>query len=258
MQQRIGIQLYTLRDVKDISMETLVKTIAEMGYSGVEFPGGMMALHEPDALAYMARDAGITLLGLVFSEDELDTQMDEIIAYCIQCGCVTVIMPGFFDIRDDSEAFTRCGEKLTQWGRALAACGIRLLYHVHGHEFTVYGGKTGMDIIMETLDLSVCGLEIDVYWVEWGKQDAVAFMQKYGRRSPYLHLKDMTDRLSFHDTEVGAGCVNMPEVVRLGMEQGTEWFIVEQEAFDRPPLESAAISLANIKAIMAGMGGDTL
>jgi hypothetical protein len=39
----------------------------------------------------------------------------------------------------------------------------------------------------------------------------------------------------------------MPSIMRLGKQFGAQWFIVEQEEFERPSLESAAISFANLK-----------
>jgi hypothetical protein len=37
--------------------------------------------------------------------------------------------------------------------------------------------------------------------------------------------------------------------MREGKKHGAEWFIVEQEAFDIPPLESIAISLRNLRRL---------
>jgi hypothetical protein len=49
---------------------------------------------------------------------------------------------------------------------------------------------------------------------------------------------------------VGDGAIDMHSIAKLGVEYGAEWFIVEQEAFEIPPLESARISLKNLRKIV--------
>ena len=47
--------------------------------------------------------------------------------------------------------------------------------------------------------------------------------------------------------EVGNGVVDMKAVIAKGLEVGAEYFIVEQDNFDKPSLESCSISFNNIK-----------
>jgi len=92
-----------------------------------------------------------------------------------------------------------------------------------------------------------------VYWVEHAGVDAVAFLQKYGNRTPSIHFKDMTDRQSKTEVEVGNGCIDMPAIARIGKQNHASWFIVEQEQFALPSLESVATSLRNLQKIIASV-----
>jgi sugar phosphate isomerase/epimerase len=107
-----------------------------------------------------------------------------------------------------------------------------------------------MDILLERCDPALVNFEADVYWIEHAGVDAVQFLKQHGKRCPYIHCKDFKDRTTKRDVEVGAGAIDMRGVVRQARRDGAEWFIVEQEAFDMPPMESAVISLRNLRRLV--------
>lgn len=250
MKQNLGLQLYTLRGVKNLSFSELVHEVALMGYTGIEFPTDMMERLPSNEVKAVMQKEKLTTIGIVFNKEDLTERIDQVIAYCKDCDCPCVALPGFFEKQTSADGFIHYAKLLNTWGSILKQHGLEFIYHVHGHEFDTFEGKLGMDIMMDMVDLSVCRLEIDVYWVEWGKQDAVQFLRKYGHACSYLHLKDMTDRDTFHDTEIGAGCIDMKAVVTLGINYKVKWMIVEQEQFDIPQLDSVCISLHNVQALL--------
>ena len=62
-----------------------------------------------------------------------------------------------------------------------------------------------------------------------------------------IHLKDMTagDEPTF--AEVGEGIVDMLAVFKASEANSAEWYVVEQDSCQRPSLESAKISIENLK-----------
>ncbi len=149
-------------------------------------------------------------------------------------------------------------QKFNHAGKACSEAGLKFLYHVHGYEFDPLEGKTGIEWLMETFDPRYVSLETDVYWVEWAGVDSVEFMKRYGSRTPYIHFKDMKDRVTHKDVEVGDGVIDMYAIARIGRSNAAEWYIVEQEQFDRPSLESAQISLNNMKRIVREIEAEAL
>jgi len=250
---RLGIQLYTVKDEAEKDYFGTIRKLAEMGYEGIEFHGGTMAKSPARELKIFLDDLKFELIGLVFGKDELENQLDKVLQYCKDCKCTVVLFPWIDEKCRTAEGYKEFAEKFNFWGRKFKENGIQLLYHTHGYEFENLNGKTGMEILMENTDPEYFNLEIDVYWVEWGGVDAVQFMKKYGNRSPYIHFKDMRDRETKHDVEVGDGCIDMLSIARIGKENNAEWFIVEQEEFDMPSLKSAEISLKNLKRIVKEM-----
>ena len=52
------------------------------------------------------------------------------------------------------------------------------------------------------------------------------------------------------NTEIGKGIMDFKEIVNLGKKYGTEWYIVEQEYFEIPQLQSIEDSLTYLKTLI--------
>ncbi len=125
---------------------------------------------------------------------------------------------------------------------------MALYYHNHAFEFEPLGGTTGMEILLAETDPELVGFECDVYWVQYGGQDPAAFIQAHAGRFPLIHLKDMVgegDGRTF--AEVGEGKIDFAAIFAAAEAQGAAWYIVEQDTCQRPSLESAKLSLENLK-----------
>lgn len=250
----LGIQLYTLRDRLAKNFIETVRAVREIGYDGVEFPGGVMNQIGAVQLRELMDDLDLTLIGIVFDHNDLIKNMENVIAYCKASGCTTALYPYIpDDLRRTEQEFRDTAKQINEFGKTLASHGIRFLYHIHGYEFKSFGSVTGMDILLQYFKPGNTGLEIDVFWVEYGGSDAVAFMGKHAHVSPYIHAKDYTG--NFRDTEVGCGSIKFPEIIKIGLSNNVEWIIVEQEEFDRDPMESAAISYNNIRKFLSTEAG---
>ena len=248
---KIGLQLYTVRDHLEKDYIGTIAAAREIGYDGVEFPTGVMDKLDAVRLKELLRVLGLELIGIVFSQDDLANEMDRVIGYCQSSGCATALYPYIPDgLRRTREEYLAIAGQINGFGKRLADSGVRLLYHVHGYEFVRFGDQTGFDLLLERFEPANVGLEIDVYWVEYGGENAVRFVEKYAGRSPYIHFKDY--KAGFVDTEVGAGLIDSAAVARIGLAAGAEWFIVEQERFDKDSIESAKISRINLMNIMGG------
>jgi sugar phosphate isomerase/epimerase len=247
---RLGLQLYTVRDDAQRDFLGTIHRVAQMGYEGVEFAGGVMQAATAPELRLTLDETGLVAAGITLTTDDLNKDLTGAVRYCQAINCPVAVFPWIDQAWRTRDGFVAVAQKLNGAGEQLAGAGIRLLYHVHGYEFEDVGGHTAMDLLMATFDPRFVNLETDVYWVEHAGVDAVQFMQRYGDRSPYIHFKDFRDRETKHDVEVGEGAIDMPAIARLGHRFGAEWFIVEQEQFDMPPMESAAISYRNMRRIM--------
>ena len=248
---QLGIQLYTVRDMLQKDYLGTIKKMKDIGYDGVEFYGDTMDRMSGAELKSKVNGFGLEIAGITFNHDIYEDRLDEIISFCLECGCQDVSYPGVFDEKYMSETgFQGIAQTMNGWGKKLKENGIQFSYHIHGHEFDIYNGKTGMDIFIDNINTEYVNLEIDVYWVASSGTDSVKFVEKYGVISPFIHFKDCIDTTDMIDTEVGNGCIDMLSIAKIGLKNNARWFIVEQEQFDKPSLEAAQINSENLKAIV--------
>jgi sugar phosphate isomerase/epimerase len=91
--------------------------------------------------------------------------------------------------------------------------------------------------------------EIDTYWVQRGGADPAAYIRQYAGRCPLIHLKDMAADEKGSFAEVGEGTMDWPAIFTASEAGGARWYIVEQDVCQRPPLDSVAISLRNLRTM---------
>lgn len=244
----ITLQLYTIREDTAADFFGTLGRVAEIGYDGVEFAG----YYDTPAAELKRRldDLNLRVAGTHLVVDVLRSALDEHIEYAATIGCPAIICPGFWGVDYNEATFRAMSALFNQCAERCAASGVQFGYHVHGHEFVDLGGKTGMDLMFEeTSDL--VKYELDTHWVERAGVDSLAFFNAHRPRITHLHLKDAIDRENWRDTEVGAGVIDMRGLIAAAADHSqVEWLVVEQEAFDMPRMDSIAISLRNIRAMM--------
>ncbi|MBC7315494.1 MAG: sugar phosphate isomerase/epimerase, partial [Chloroflexi bacterium] len=98
------------------------------------------------------------------------------------------------------------------------------------------------------LDPALVQFEIDCYWAHYAGVDPAGLIQSLAGRFPLIHLKDMIgEGESRTFAEVGEGIIDWQPVFAASEAQGAQWYVVEQDRCARPSLESAALSLANLR-----------
>jgi len=241
---RLGIQLYTLRDDCAKNFVATLEAVAAMGYEGVEFAGVYGGL-DPKELAALLRRLKLACAGLHTSCEEIENPASSTYAYAkaIQASYLTC---GYCDgLADDFPNALR---------RSIAAAKVAqqqqrvFTYHNHNHEFRKLNGEYALDLFYRSTDRALVQAEIDVYWVKKGGADPVPYLLKHAGRVPQIHLKDM-DGDDGSMTEVGNGIMDLPGIFNAASDMGTDWIIVEQDTCKRPPLESARISINNLKQL---------
>ncbi|MCS6919287.1 MAG: sugar phosphate isomerase/epimerase [Fimbriimonadales bacterium] len=248
----IGLQLYTLRDELKADFEGTIRAVAQMGYEYIETTG-FMGEHTP-AMQQLLRETGLKIAGLGFEMSTLETEPQAVIDACRTWNAHYAVTFWIHEAeRQSADDWRRVAERFNRIGEALAQGGAPFLYHLHGYEFTEYNGKRAIDIVMENTDPRYFNLEVDTYWAEYGGVSAVEFCAQYADRIRALHLKDYISKPEMHDIEVGEGAIDMRGVLQLAAQHGWQWLIIEQERYLRPPLESAARCLQNVKRILASL-----
>jgi sugar phosphate isomerase/epimerase len=148
------------------------------------------------------------------------------------------------ECRDDA---LKLADIMNRTAAKLRPHGIRLGYHNHAHEFVVSKGEILMETLLRNTEPDIFA-EFDVFWIAYAGYDPVRFIKKYAGRQPLMHLKELgPDRKA--NVECGAGVLDFANLITLGKEAGVKHFIVEQEEYTMPPLESCAVSVKNLLAL---------
>lgn len=125
-----------------------------------------------------------------------------------------------------------------------------LIWCYHNHDFELdrlKDGRLALETIFDETSPELVKTELDVYLLAKANQDPAEWLSVYRNRSPLVHLKDMTTDEEQFFAELGTGGVDLESILKMGQEAEVEWWIVEQDASRRAPLESVGISMNYLK-----------
>ncbi|MCO8124603.1 sugar phosphate isomerase/epimerase [Stieleria sp. TO1_6] len=251
---RIGLQLYTVRDQMAEDPATTLKAIAAAGYKQVEL---MKINRDSLQIAAIARDNGLMVHSGFLDWRTIATPsadgvmpVEQTVEMAERIGLRHVVF-GYID-RKSRETADQCkaiAERANQAARRTRDAGMRMAYHNHSFEFAKLPGadKAAYDIFIERFDPQLMDFELDVFWAKLGGRDPLDLMKHLAGRITMLHLKDLKAGVGvIYDEgnvpedafqECGDGVIDLPGVMRLGKEIGVQECHVEQDE-SPAPLES--------------------
>lgn len=239
----VGLQLYTLREEIEHDFPGTLEKVAKAGYRGVEF-AGYCDITARQMKGYLNSN-GLESISSHIDIELLRDKLDEMIEYNLELGSRYIVCPyNAFSSREDYIATAHfleaAGEKCMQYG-------LKLCYHNHMHEFEVFDGEYGLDILYANADPHKLWAEIDTCWAYCSGLDPVEYIRKYTGRCKLVHIKDVKSRESAELTEAGSGVIDIKAVAAAAKEAGAEWLLVEQDTCSIPPFESINISMRNLR-----------
>jgi sugar phosphate isomerase/epimerase len=246
--QRIGLQLYSVRELAAHDFLGTLERIARIGYEGVEFAG---LFGYPPARVRSAIDRlGMTAVGAHVGLDDLEDRRDETIADLLELGCdaaiVAWLQPALYV--DDDTARTTV-QRLLAAGDAVRGAGLGFAYHNHDFEFRPIERTTLWSLLVEA-PAAALPLEIDVYWARHAGLDPAALIRELGSRVVLIHAKDTAALDGAGDSPVGEGIERWPDVLSASRDAGVHWLVVEQEQ-SSDILSDVETSLGNLRRLLA-------
>ena len=197
---RIGLQLYTVRDDLARDPEGTLRTIAEIGFEGVELFGDV------------AETNGLEVIGRHIS---LDADVDAL--DCDRCTLAWIDPIETIDERDAAVA------QIVELGERVRAAGRTFGFHNHWSEVPqLDDGASLLDCLPDWIDL-----ELDLGWAWFAGGDPAALLERFRGRTPLVHAKDLRNRTAPEFCAVGDGGVGYGELLRDL--RGVDWVIVEQD-----------------------------
>jgi sugar phosphate isomerase/epimerase len=259
--ERIGLQLYTLRDELPKDVKGVIAKVAAAGYREVETFGyskenGYWGL-KPEAFKALLTSHGLTTpsghygMDLLFGEDKWDeVKMNIEVAKALGQTYLTIpyVNEKFRRTADDLK---RLVEKVNKTAEMCKQAGLKTGYHNHDFEFKPVDGVTLFDVMMKEGDPKLLHFELDLYWVVRAGKDPITLFKEHPGRIVMVHVKDMDKTRHDLNTEVGSGSINYRAIIKTAKQAGVQHYIMEQENFiDIDPYTSITKSFGYMKNVL--------
>jgi len=261
----IGLQLYSVKDVLEKDLKGTLQQLATIGYKEIEsYPGSKGHYYgmEPKAFSSMLHDMGLKLISSHFGSGTREgkaeswhqatmlTKLDELADKAAQTG-QKYLTCSWMDksLRNTPDDLKRTAELFNAVGETCKKAGLQFAYHNHAFEFEKVGDSLIYDFMLANTDPRLVQWEMDIFWLVAGNHDPVTYFKKYPNRFPLGHVKDMDKQDQKKNTEIGTGSITYTEILKEAKKNGMQHFIVEQESFTRPSIESMQINYKNLSAM---------
>ncbi len=233
--KEFNLQLYSLRELTKNNFPEVLKRIAQIGYTGVEFAGyGNLTASQ---MRELLEQNGLKSVSTHVSLERLLNNLDEELSYNQQIGTQAIIVPHYplATVKD----VEMLAEQLTSIAKAVRSAGFTFGYHNHAHEFAESeNGVTLLDLLMQLTSPQDVVLELDVYWAAFAGVDVLEYMEKQKDRIRLLHIKQIADFESKKCVDLDEGMLDFDRIIRKGLEIGVQHCILEQEEFAVSPYQS--------------------
>ena len=242
---RIGIQLYTMRNDMEKDFEGTLSKIAGIGYKEVEFAGYFG--HSPADVRAILNRLNLTAPSAHGPLSMLTDNWQKTIDDAKVMGHEYLIVAYLNDDQRKSlDDYRRHADLFNSAGETARKSGIKFGYHNHDFEFKPMEGKLPYDLLLERTDPNLVKLEMDLFWITKGGQSPLTYFSRYPGRIELVHVKDMD--ASKNMVDVGKGTINWAQIFAERDKAGIRHFFVEH---DNPPVpfDSAKASYNYLSAL---------
>ena len=273
---RIGLQLYTVIAELERDFEGTLRAIAGIGYREVETMGSFG--RDPAYVRRVLDQCGLAspsqhvVSGELYDivrrsvqgqltgaetrrrlAEGMTTQripglVEEGVATAKILGQKNVVWPALWPSQMDSrESLRRVSTAFNRAGDACIKANLTFGWHNHGDELRSVNGRIPYDVILQETEPGAVKLEMDVYWMIWGKKEPVEYLERHGHRYTQLHLKDATSDGGF--SPMGAGTIPFQPILAAARRTGMQHYYVEQNS-PADPIAAVRQSFAYLRSTL--------
>jgi len=249
--KKVGVQLYTVRDLMKSDFAGTIAKVASIGYKEVEFAGYFD--HSPKEVRDILDKNGLTSPSCHVSFDVVQNQWPETIEAARTIGHSFIVCPYIDEKMRTPEGWKTIISTFNKAGEASHKAGIQFAYHNHWWEFgpdAGLGGKLPYDYLLASTDSKLVKMEMDLGWITVANQDPVTYFKRYPGRFPLVHVKDFKtlpklapDQIASFDggsliksgdmVAPGSGTINWKRIFSYSGKAGIQhYFLVHDEPSD--------------------------
>src|SRR5713226_3460676 len=257
--ERVGLQLYTVRDLMKKDFDSTIAKVAQIGYKEVEFAGYFGK--SPQEVRAILDSNKLTSPSEHVPYETVEKKWPETLEAAHTLGQKFIVCP-WIDVsqRKEGDGWKHAAEAFNRAGEAAQKAGIQFAYHNHAFEFEsseALGGKLPYDYLLAETDPKLVKMEMDLCWITVGGQDPLAYFDKYPGRFPLVHVKDwvkdasapsayqgaMGQSVEFrgHMADVGQGSIDWKNIFARSAKAGIKHYFVENDD-PKSPFDDIRIS----------------
>jgi sugar phosphate isomerase/epimerase len=254
---RVGLQLYTVRDLMKQDFEGTIAKVAQIGYKEVEFAGYFGK--SPQEVRKILDSNKLTSPSEHVPLDTVEKKWPETLEAAHVVGQKFIVCPWIDVSQRKADGWKYAAETFNRAGEAAQKAGIQFAYHNHAFEFEPsegLGGKLPYDFLLAETDPKLVKMEMDLCWITVGGQDPVKYFDRYPGRFPLVHVKDWTtkgpggndyggatgaSKKPGHMTDVGEGEIDWKRIFAQSGKAGIQHYFVENDE-PKSPFEDIKIS----------------
>jgi sugar phosphate isomerase/epimerase len=242
---KVGVQLYTVRDLMKDDFDGTIAKVAKIGYKEVEFAGYFG--HTGAQVRAVCDKNGLDPVSTHVQYDELDDKFASVIETSKTIGLKYIVCPWIpEELRKSPDIWKQAAEKFNRCGEASKKAGMQFAYHNHWFEFLPVDGKLPYDQLLKECDAKLVKMEMDLCWITAAGGDPVKYFNMYPGRFPLVHVKDLKTMpkitaggaQNYGDTvdltEVGSGVIDWKKIFVHSEKAGIKHYIVEHDHPKQP------------------------
>jgi sugar phosphate isomerase/epimerase len=223
-----GLQLFTVRDLLGDDRDGILRSVAEIGYRAVELAG--LAGATAHGMRASLQRYKLSVPSMHASYERLGRNLDAVVEEAHALGAEFLVCPSIdADKRATPDDWKRVSHSLGKIAREVRPHGLSLAYHNHDFEFVpLADGSIPFELVMRETDPRDVKLELDVYWVAKAGLDPPQCLKDSQGRVLLVHLKDLA--ADGATVELGAGVLNIEQIIRAALFAGVKHLFVEQDS----------------------------
>ena len=244
---KVGLQLYTVRDAMKSDFEGTIAKVAATGYKEVEFAGFFD--HSPKDVRAILDKNGLKSPSMHVPYADVENKWPETIEAAHVVGQSYIICP-WLDVsqRTAPDGWQKAAALFNKAGAEAKKAGIQFGYHNHSFEFEKYpaiGNEMAYDYLLKELDPKNVVMELDLCWITVAGKDPLAYFAKYPGRFQLVHVKDYVNdpnstssfsgatgpsvQFKGHLADVGQGAIDWKRILSHSDEAGIKHYFVEND-----------------------------
>lgn len=249
--RRLAIQIYTVRGAISKNLEKALEKVAASGFKDLEIYGydGTFFGKNRNEFQSILNNTGLKVIsshhqtGVVGNgKGTLLNNWEKSVEDLNFIGSKYMVCSYLVPEERTTKNYRKLPELLNKSAKITDQSRLQFAYHNHDFEFEKLDGKQLIyDFLLENTSPDLVKMELDLYWITKAGFDPLDYFEKYPKRFPLWHVKDMQKNTKSF-AEVGNGTIDFKRIFEAREKAGLKYWFVEQDSSDKDIFESLAMS----------------